>query len=258
MTKFVSVVPPLNPELAFIGSNWALFQAGWAMDATGKVNDNYVGAMGRYKAAGGMVILDYIHPSSTGVGKTINLSQYFNFIENHRGYIDEFVIPDAFMDISTTLHNLFLMKTAPITRDAGLGRMFVPQGADFAEWLQCLSLARLNHNREFTTIGIPKWVSKFTSRRQVVDLIEDTAPGKQIHMLGVHDGASEMFGHERVRTWDTTLPAALAQKGVELGYADSMKMKYDYDIGVMMTSAQYELAYKNAYTVKGLLHVEEF
>lgn len=120
---------------------------------------------------------------------------------------DEIVLPDILRDASATIASARIHSQYTNQR-----KMFVPQGKNVMDVLECMRTAIDDFGERFHTIGLTKIVASFghDARWAMVPFIP---PQYDIHFLGVLKGVSELKSHPRVRSWDTSLPIAAAQHG---------------------------------------------
>lgn len=214
MTKLAIVADPRHPTDAML-ARAHLIQSAWCYDYVGykdfyrRVRDNY---------ADHLTILDWQHIGAGQPEHTANntLDRFFAVAIELQPH--EIIIPDVFGDHYATLVSAqnwidyWCMHTpAPFDAEYRPTFMFIPQGANFADWLSCLSDGLGMFGEWVDTIGIAKAVEQWTPRINVLPHVNGL--NRKIHMLGVWKGVSEMFGHEDVRSWDTSLPIAFAQHG---------------------------------------------
>ncbi len=141
----------------------------------------------------------------------------------------EIVIPDVMKDMYKTLIHaesfLDFADSAKLPRDFKF--MFVPQGRDWMEWLECYNKAMEMFGDRFHTIGIPKWLGEAVNRNSSlygrVMLINDSSMDFRAkydyHMLGMNSVLEIVrilpykdYVRKHIRSIDTSLPFAMAQK----------------------------------------------
>ena len=143
----------------------------------------------------------------------------------------EVIIPDIYRNAEYTLLSVKrFFDSGQHTKYGTYNYMFVPQGDNVDSWRICLAtFLRTDYAAVVKTIGVPKWLGE-----QRPGVIGDIPTEYMIHFLGVRTGWGELEYHPRVRSWDTSLPYAMAQRGLMMSGV-SWVAKYtlsDVDIAV--------------------------
>jgi hypothetical protein len=145
----------------------------------------------------------------------------------------EIVAPDVLEDSEATIHltHEFLEGVGEQLQESNIRLMFVPQGKTGYEWQVCLqtmiSMVKSLGLGKRIIIGVPKHLDKKVTGGRA-EVLSALASGWQIpykfHMLGsgeylCRDVAMAKRYVKWIRSIDSSLPTAMAQKGVRLGPA---------------------------------------
>lgn len=144
----------------------------------------------------------------------------------------EVVIPDVMRDAESTLTlasgfiNTYRRRYHSLSHEGRRPRlMFVPQGANFHEWLDCYYRGINKFGQYIDTIGIPKWLGCMTPDNYQGRGLLLSAPAMQFfarfdyHLLGVNTLSEleylrlydqRLLAH--IRSADTSLPFVMAQE----------------------------------------------
>jgi hypothetical protein len=233
--KLAVVASPLQPEYTLLGTGCHLCQAGWYLkyEWYRRVYNVVAGLPGN------ITILDWYHPTTASPGTEITVEDYFEVVKQL--HPQELIIPDVFRNKEATLKSAddFLRRV----QARGTTLMFVPQGKSFEEWVSCYQDADRAYGDYIDTIGIPKVLESFapSTRRHAISHVHHTY---KIHMLGVWNGADEVFYHPRIRSWDTSLPLAAAQVSALLQFHPDKKFQLNLGIdardrGAVINNVEY-------------------
>lgn len=188
------------------------------------------------------VIIDNQHPVDND--HSVSLVNPTTLIETaYRINANEIIIPDVLHEKDATLRNAeaFIYKYHPLP----YRMMFVPQGTTFFEWVDCYnSMMQSDWCNEIDVIGVPKWLGEL--RWQALEHIDPTF---EVHFLGLAEGWNGLQYHPRIRSWDTSLMYAVAQRGLKFTDVPSTK-KYPLEEDVV---ALYPVFKRNIYIAKTLL-----
>ena len=219
------VVAPPHSELIGAG-DFVFLQAGWIRDVVSK--PKYVEWL-RSVIGSKFVILDYQPPMTNGEkaqsAQTMTFDEYYEIAKLIEA--DEAVSPDVLYDGEATLTQF--RRFAKMYGWKNPNIMYVPQGKTITEWIENYWEMHLSPYSIFvSTIGIPKWLSShygWEVRRNLTDVVNEEE--YDIHFLGASQPQDFKF-HPRVRSWDSSIPVALAQHNLKVDTPEAPK--YDLDI----------------------------
>lgn len=196
-------VTPKHDLFASLDADWIFLQSAWCEPLHGRTlevfNDNRAQ---RY------LILDNQHPlteANTSIGTVHDFSNLINVAT--RLNANEVIIPDVLHDRRATLDNAYAFFE--YGQPKFFNYMFVPQGKDHIEWLECLTgFCGTEMFYSVKTIGVPKWLGALRWK-----VLASIPKHFEVHFLGCATGWGELEYHPRIRSWDTSLMYAAAQYG---------------------------------------------
>lgn len=150
---------------------------------------------------------------------------------------NEIILPDAFLDMETTLDMTCEAVAYARSHAPHLKLMVVPQGSTFEEWLLC---ARLMLEFDIDVIGIPKVLTKLQGRDARLEALTELGKllrGLEIHLLGCWESPLEcqlIENHvqrkliQPIRSVDSAIAYVYAREGLSISHAARPSGEIDF------------------------------
>jgi len=149
-------------------------------------------------------------------GKSMNVSDYIEIIEELKP--EYAVIPDVYRNKELT-EKMTLDFFDKYTLGSHTNLMFVPQGEDIEQMIDCYNDIMPSLQVLIDTIGIPKHVGEIMNRVTFTDILYDNThiPFKDVHFLGYWNWEELMYAPVNRDSWtlqsiDTKAPVKYALK----------------------------------------------